>query len=280
MTASIDHLKKVVSDFSDQGYKYINITGGEPFLLGHGLVELVSFAIQHGIGCRVTTGAYWSKNEKIASSKLKELANAGLRDLYISVSDGHLEYLSLDNLFYAAKAGRKHKMKVTIGLLSFNNAKLTIRQIIELFRSHSEPMPFINEAPVIPFGRAADNFGISALKLRPVAELDGPCPAVLNHPMVHPNGDVSACSSVLSHETSPLVFGNIATNSSKELCDKMNTNAFYIWIHQFGPYALKKMIESLSDVRFGDQYVNICHLCGDISNNHAALEVLRNEKFL
>src|SRR5262249_8841738 len=71
----------------------INYTGGEPFILGKKLIEMVQLSASRFFITRITTGAYWSHSPEAARKRLAPLAEAGLQQLFISVTDSHRKFV-------------------------------------------------------------------------------------------------------------------------------------------------------------------------------------------
>ncbi len=151
---------------------------------------------------------------------------------------------------------------------------MTAKVVRQAFEEANVNPPYILESPVIPFGRAQANVPEEELLLKDTESFAGPCPSVIEHPTIHSDGRVTGCAVVFARECEALTFGNVQESSFAEVLKKMESNALANWIHRIGVVELKHVIEANSDLRFPDQYVNICHLCGDILSNQQALEVL------
>lgn len=266
--------------FAKNGFMILNITGGEPFLLGRQLSQLVALAKDLGYAVRITTSGYWAKTEASARSKLKELALSGLSEFHISLSDGHLSYLDLSAAVNVTKVSQEFGIRVILGIALERESKISPKAVIDYFHSQEVKPPLLHASAVIPFGRAAKHFELTRIILKDFEEFSGPCPSILNHPMLHPNGNVTPCASVFANDCKPLSSGNVNTESIEAIASRMRSHPLFAWIHNFGVVALKEMIEKNTSVRFQSKYGSICHLCGDILYNQVALAYLRSIKFL
>jgi len=254
----------------------VNLTGGEPFTLGAELETVVRLAAQHGLWCRITTGAFWSPTPAAADRRLAPLAEAGLNELCLSCTSEHQQFVPFINLVHAAEAARRHFVKPVVNLGISADSALSPGRVNEMFKdAGAEPVP-VFQSRLIPFGRALESLPATRQALRHVGELAGPCPSLTEHPTIYDNGVVAGCASVFSRDCRPLQFGNVHTEPLDAVLDRMTTSPLSILIHHFGVVALKELVEAHSPVRFGDRYVNICHLCGDILNNRQALDTLRD----
>lgn len=55
-------LDEAISDF--ETIKVLIITGGECFLIGNDLVQIIDYASNKGLATRVVTNGYWANNKK------------------------------------------------------------------------------------------------------------------------------------------------------------------------------------------------------------------------
>jgi MoaA/NifB/PqqE/SkfB family radical SAM enzyme len=258
----------------------INFSGGEPFILGDTLIEMVKAATEAGLVVRITTGAYWSRTQEAALARLQPLAEAGLRQLIISATDGHREYVSLTNVVAASYAAKLLSVEVYISLRTSKNNKTNAAAVHQEFKAAQLAMPYVYESSIIPYGRAGDTYPNEELNLKPVEEFSGPCPSLTKNPSLHANGNITGCSVVFGQECNTLSFGNIHENSLTEIYDRMLESPLATWIHKVGVVELKQLIEANTQIRFKSQYVNICHLCGEILNHNEALKYLKSIHFI
>jgi MoaA/NifB/PqqE/SkfB family radical SAM enzyme len=254
----------------------VNYSGGEPFILGQKLVDFVRAAAERNFVPRVTTGAYWSPTLADARKRLEPLGTAGLRQLFISCSDAHREFVPLNNVIEATRAAVDRGISVCIVLGTSKNSTTSSRSVREAFEAAGVPPPWMMDSPIIPFGRAETTIHFSELLLQPVENFAGPCPSMTQHPTLQPDGQVTGCASVFALECAPLSFGQIHESPLSEILERMDKSTLAAWIHKIGVVELKQFIEEHSAIRFPDRYVNICHLCGDILNNPEALTFLES----
>ncbi len=86
----------------------LHLTGGEPFLHYEKLLEAVRIADELGIpSIFAETNSYWCRDEETTRDKLKELRQAGMKGLMISVNPFYLEYVPFENTKRAVDIGRE-----------------------------------------------------------------------------------------------------------------------------------------------------------------------------
>lgn len=98
---------------------------------------------------------------------------------------------------------------------------------------------------------------------------------MMRHPTVHSDGRVAGCGSVFSRDCAPLIFGSVQQEPFEDVMARIHQHPLSNLIHHVGLGALKEIVEAHSELRFDGRYVNMCHLCGDILSNPAAVGALR-----
>ncbi len=260
--------------------KLVVFTGGEPFLLGGELVAYVEEATSRGLFSRVVTGAYWAVSEETAMRRLSELCNAGLNELNVSTSDEHQAMVPIVNVVTAVGAAQQLELQVAVGIGLKKTSLMSSRTVREAFLSRGQPVPLLIQSKLVPFGRGEESVMHEEQFLRPVEDVRGPCTSMTQHVALQANGRVTGCSAVFAEETTALSFGNTAETNLTEIIDRMDTDPLALFLHRLGPFELKRLIESETDIRFQNEYINICHLCGDILQNDEAIRFLSERGLL
>lgn len=255
------------------GCGIVNLSGGEPFLLGDGLEAIVRQIQKAGIDVRISTSAYWAHTLAIAVRRLEMLARAGVTQLFISHSDYHLAFVPTRNVVFAAKAAGDCGIKVAVILARHKHSAVGRSSVEREFAAHDVPLPLITISRVVPFGRAEDTLDDSLL-VQPIEQIEGPCASMTEHPTVFEDGTLAGCAGVMNRETPLLQFGSIGAPEAVDGFERMRRSPLANWIHSFGVVALKELVEANSPLRFNGSYTNICHLCGDLLRNPEAGAVL------
>jgi len=86
----------------------IHFTGGEPFLNFSLLLQATRIACELGIPSTfVETNCYWCGKEEVAEDKLRQLKDAGLKGIMLSVNPFILEYVSFERTERAIRVSKK-----------------------------------------------------------------------------------------------------------------------------------------------------------------------------
>lgn len=270
-------LLAVLEVAAERGCKLINFSGGgEPFVYP-GLEAMVEAASAAGFITRITTSAFWASSLQRARSRLSPLVAVGLDQLFISCSDGHLLSIPWRNVIHASTAAAQCGIETYIYALVTKRSRTSARTIRQAFLDAGESLPFIVEAPVIPFGGATTMQ--AEILLRPIEDIDGPCHSFTLHPTIHPDGTVVGCGGVFARDYDLLNFGNIHQDSMRTIALRMEQSPIAAWLSACGIVRLKEFVESVGGPRFADSYANMCHLCGEMLADPGAIRVLQAHGF-
>jgi pyruvate-formate lyase-activating enzyme len=73
--------------------QYIDVTGGEPLLRLPELLEIARRARSHGKSVRVVSNGFWARNTDRAAAIVRQLVDAGVTSIGLSIDEWHLDYL-------------------------------------------------------------------------------------------------------------------------------------------------------------------------------------------
>lgn len=108
-----DHIAATIDEIPE-GIRLIAFTGGEPFLLGDALVNLVRRASGKGAKTRIVTSAYWAKSDRSCEKRLRPLVDAGLDELSVSWDDFHEKFVDFANVRNAWTGAKRLGLDVGI----------------------------------------------------------------------------------------------------------------------------------------------------------------------
>jgi MoaA/NifB/PqqE/SkfB family radical SAM enzyme len=86
----------------------LHLTGGEPFLNFKLLLKLAKLANEFKIPLPfVETNCFWAKNDEVATARLKELKEAGMVGILVSVNPFNVEYIPFNRIERVARIGKQ-----------------------------------------------------------------------------------------------------------------------------------------------------------------------------
>ncbi len=104
------------------GCRSVHVGGGEPFLNISGLEMVLQEAHKKGVGIEyVETNSSWFKDEESAVNLLKRLQQSGLRQLLVSISPFHNEFIPFFKVKGVMRACRKTGIQVFPWVMDFYN---------------------------------------------------------------------------------------------------------------------------------------------------------------
>ena len=240
------------------------------------LNRILRVSYRENLYSRIVTNAYWATSFDEACYRLRPLAENGLKQIAISVSESHQEYVRYENVLNVVSAANALNLNCYLYLTTLNIKTNLLQSIVQYFMEQYQPLPYIRaENYFIPFGNAEENFNLSDFQLTNIADLRGACPSAGNNICVHPTGEVTFCAMVFSLHVRSLHVGNVYHDSLAVIMQRTENNRLMQWLAVHGIVALKEVVEQHTDIRFSDKYVNICHLCCDMLRNPEVLQFLK-----
>jgi MoaA/NifB/PqqE/SkfB family radical SAM enzyme len=275
---NMDIVEQLIHDSSTQQFSISIISGGgEPMAVKETVLTRILQASSKGnLYPKMTTNSYWATSFDEACYRLRPLVDSGLRHLVLSVSESHQEYVKYDNILNAVRAANTLNLKCELYVSTLNIRTNPLQSILQHFKEHHHIPPLIHAGYYfIPFGNAEANFDLSDFQLTDIANLQGACPSAGNNICVHPSGAVTFCAMVFAPHVNALHVGNVYHDHLADIMQKVENNKLIQWLSEYGIVALKELVEKNTDIRFANQYVNICHLCCELLRNPKVLQFLQ-----
>jgi organic radical activating enzyme len=245
----LEMLKKRVKKTIDlKKFKKIVITGGEPFYEFEKLHELVQFITANQYQVSVVTGAYWSSSYEKCNSQLDLLKKAGLNNIAISMDIYHQEKIPYRNIIHVLEACHQLDIPNTV-VFTWSGNREKDHDLLDSFKSslpdHLQKTLRITEGSMLLSGRALKN-KLNSMHGR--ENEDDPVICQSMGKIIRSDGQVALCCGADLPENSPLLAGNIDTDSPKILKKSMGSNHLIPFIEIFG---LRWMAERLEEVFAG-----------------------------
>lgn len=253
------------------GIRRLGMSGGEPFLLRHDLVEIVRYGRDKGAKrITINTACYWATSRKAALWRLRPLRAAGLDQLDISTDDFHTEFISLDNVRLALEVGRELGLEVSVNSVitrKTNNQHTILAQLGDAAAGVTA-----HEWKCMPTGAAQQFIPLDDLFQKPGLPAE-PCPAP--NFIIRPDGDAYFCCSP-SGWTPDLKLGNAKEDPLPVLWQRFCNRELYRTLMNEGPIAFVPAIEAAGqEHRLRPAYVNTCDLCHHILSDPVLAQIAR-----
>ncbi|MCD6479365.1 radical SAM protein [Candidatus Bathyarchaeota archaeon] len=267
-----DALRYVEEAAELPGMEWISVTGGEPFLLYDEMLTIIRHASELGLKTECVTNCYWAVNQERAEEKLRELMEAGLDVIDISVDDFHQRFIPFERVRNCYEAAKRLGLKVVIQSVYGRSSRLRLDEIIRRLgdggirvlgpRPRGKPLYAIAiESGFIPIGRGAmiprEEWPLGS------GPVEGPCQAVLRDISISPDGRLLPCCSALSLLPQASI-GTLTEKGLRELLEEALEMELLRWLREVGPMGIAEKIGFNLNP---EGYVNRCHLCYEVLRN-------------
>jgi hypothetical protein len=282
------------------GFNRLNtivFAGGEPTLLGDDLLNAIAYADERGINTRMVTNAYWAVSYDRARRKLRELREAGLREVNISADDYHLPYVPFERVVNAWKASKGMGFGAVIianshGPNSKVNPEFVMSQIGEWLETRYDDdgyeQPYsgpaedgtlygLSNSQVQLLGRAHEHLSADDV-VYPVdqAGLDKKCRWAGRSPALSPRNHLVACCGMEAEGNEVLDFGDATTEDHLTLVERADDNLIVNAIAYVGPRTLMRFIQERAPaISFRERYASVCEICEHVVSRPECVDVLR-----
>ncbi len=269
--------------------KVVVFAGGEPLLLGEALRDGIRTVKKHGVIARVVTNGYWATSAEEAERVVRWLREAGLDELNISTDDHHLPYISLQRVRWAYRAALDAgflsvaiahcggpKSVLTPALLEEELGGAGARPdrrfapdgtAIEQAWTPGRTKVVLSNANLQRIGRGVDRISDDELPAG-VEHLSahGGCPWAVRSAAISPSGNLLSCCGFELENNPVLDYGDLRSQSAKELLDSVDDDLVTNLIAIVGPPKLKDLlVEHWPDeVKFDRAYRSYCEVCWDL----------------
>lgn len=253
------------------------LTGGECFLLGNDLDEIVRYGAEKGLTVDFISNGYWGKTYAIALERIKRLKSLGLKSVGFTVGDDHDHIIPLRNCRNAAVASARLGYKVEFRLESTRFGRCNV---YEKLKTDKAFMRLVDEKKIeLKFWewREYNNETIHGRghpwHCRPY-DKSKPCDLLFKDIIITPYGDVMACCGIGSSRNPHMRLGNVWKEPVKTLYERSFCDLLKVWIRFEGAQAILQYIHDKSDIKF-HQWGNGCESCIEIFENPKIIPFLR-----
>lgn len=248
--------------------KQLSLTGGECFLLGNDLDEIIKYGASKGLKVGLMTNGYWEKSYTQAFERIKVLKDIGLTSIEFSVGEEHQNRLPLKSCRNAAVASAR------VGLPVEFRVENSIWES-KIFKELSNDKAFMKLASTRKidvsflkwerYNNEIKHSKYSLWRCRPDGESE-PCILMGKGINITPLGDITACCGVASLRLPAMVVGNIRKEPVDILFKRIFVDSLKVWIRKEGPKAILQYVYDHSNIRFR-RHGDGCNACFEIFDN-------------
>ena len=278
-TMTLDEMKHYI-DICLEAYPetiaHLSLTGGECFLLGKDLDEIIKYGAENGLSIGLVSNGYWGKSYASALRKIQQLKECGLTGICFSVGNDHQHILPLRNCRNAAVACARAGYKVEFRMESHFGKCV----IYDKLKDDAAFMRLVKKGLINPefwewkqYNNEMIHGRSNAWRFRPYQE-SKPCTLLFRNIVITPYGDVLACAGIGSSRNPHMRLGNIWKEPVRTIYERTFEDVLKIWIGMSGAQAILQYVYDNSDIKF-HQCGNGCDSCIEIFENPKILPFLR-----
>ncbi|MBX3156914.1 MAG: radical SAM protein [Deltaproteobacteria bacterium] len=289
--------------FQHYRMKVVVFAGGEPTLLGDDLLKSIAFCKKHGVGSRIVTNAYWADTPENATAMCKELREAGLDELNISMDDYHEPYVAFANVKRAWQAAKEFDFSAvaiancygpqSVLTPDFLEEELGMKEDVKIqrrfdvdgrstgFEKQIHQTTFVlSNGNVQRLGRGADLIADEEIARESynthIATIGG-CPHAVRAAALTPRNHLVSCCGFELHGNPILDFGEVTDGNLDRLVENADNDLIVNMIAMIGPPRIMELLKDFcpDEVSFPrsiyQSYCEVCHDLVGIAQNRQAM---------
>jgi len=255
-------------------------TGGECFLLGSDLDDLVGHAADNGFITRFVSNGYWATTLNIAAKRLSKLIDKGLAEANFSTGDMHQKYVKPEYVRNGAIAAADAGLNVNIMVENFQNSKFDFESFIgdSTFSKYLEEERIsIRTSPWMGFsGKTEIKQSTQYSKFVREHTSGIGCSTVLRVIAITPKEQLMACCGLTMEDIEEVQLGDLRQFSIREIIDSQPDDFLKIWIHMEGPEAVVNFARRFdASIELPESCVHVCDTCRFMYHDDKIKDVLR-----
>ncbi len=277
------HIDNALDSYST--IKLLIITGGECFILGEELNDIVKYASDRNLYVRVVTNGYWATTLENAYYKLEKLVEVGLKEINFSTGDEHQVFVPYNNIVFGIISALKLNIMVAVNIELSNNSIFDMNFIkndirLEKYKDRIGKDLVLIYGKWMPFLKSEDNKMESKdntyKHILFTEEKVNRCTSLFRSIAISPTNDLYACCGLPIRYISYLRLGTAKKHSLKYLYEYQFQDFIKIWLYTEGPKRILDFCTKKRNIEFiNTNQWHICQICAEIFRSEENILVLR-----
>jgi hypothetical protein len=255
----------------------IVFSGGECFLLGDDLDDLIGHASELGFLTRVITNGYWAVNAQVARARIADLCARGLDEMMLSTGSFHQRFVPVQRVIGAARAAAEAGIITRISVeacdqSSFDDALLrdSLADLIASGALYLGRDPWIVDAG----GRGSSELTHERYLAESGSRGTGRCAQILNVISITSDQQLMACCGFPSEQLPRLRMGSVAGETLGAMLDAAPNELVKMWLHVAGPAGIAEFVAEHVPGYTLPPAASICQSCTRLQRDARAMEVV------
>jgi 4Fe-4S single cluster domain len=251
-----------------ESIRLVVFTGGEAFLLGDRLVELVTQVTKQRRFSRIVTNGFWATSKAAAEIRLIAMKKAGLGEINFSTGPEHQKFVPIDRIANGVKAAASLGIQSAVMIELHDGAEIDMRpfESDEMQILIQQGKVVLKCSPWMSFTPGQDRRQSNEYREMTSQSSQG-CGVVYNTITVTPNERLIACCGLTMEEIPELEIGDLRTSKITDLLRDTPDDILKTWIHISGPKAIFDYAIKLGIIENQDLPDHICAVCRCLYSN-------------
>jgi hypothetical protein len=255
----------------------IGFSGGECFLLGRDLDDLVGHASALGFITRVITNGYWAVNERAACDRVAVLRERGLDEMMLSTGSFHQRFVPIARVIAGARAAAEAGIDTRVSVETCDQSafdEATVREsladLVAARRLSVSCDPWIADAG----GRGRAQLTHERFLAENGPRARGRCMQILNVVTVTSDQKLMACCGFPSEQLPDLRIGSVASASLDSVLEEAPNELLKMWLHVSGPAGIAAFVAQHVPGFTLPRSASICQACVALQRDERAMRVI------
>ena len=242
------------------------------------LPDIINFATKEcSLFVRIVTNGFWADSYNHSLDILKELTNAGLKEINFSTGDEHQIFVPIQNIKNGIFASVRVGLKPVVNIESNDGQRFTSKYFFQdknLFALLNDEKIELLNGIWIPFKSS----NIKELQSDDIVITYNhkPCDNIFKTVCIDANHRMLACCGLAVKYVKYLDLGNLCKVSMKELYNNQFQDFIKIWLFVDGPYKILEFLSKYIRVDLEEfKKLHDCQICAMILNNESCICILK-----
>lgn len=278
-----ERLLQYIADAAALGsVRQICISGGEPFVLGSDLDQLVAKASALGLLTRVVTNGYWATSSDVARARLRRLLGAGLTEINFSTGDDHAEWVPVERVVH----GLAVAFEAGLGVALMIEQRAARRVDLDAVRRAAAAVPAVLQAldagrihvvqsPWMPFRGEHVRQNDDAYANKANVNRRAPCRSIFTTLVVTPEERLGMCCGLTREGIPDLHAGSLRDSSMDALVARSANDFLKMWLFVEGPERILAWAAAKNpNIAWEGMYAHNCDACRRLYTDPVVVETI------
>ncbi|MBV8579031.1 MAG: radical SAM protein [Candidatus Eremiobacteraeota bacterium] len=260
-----------------ESIELIVFTGGECFLLGDALDELIGHATSNGFRTRAITNGYWAVNERAANARVASLRRMGLGELMFSTGTFHQRFVRVDRVIVGARTAAEAGILVRVSVETCDQATFdaayvreTLADLIDARRVFVGEDPWTTDVA----GRGDTLLTHERFFAHVPNPADQRCPQVLDVISVTPAQELIACCGFPQEHLPRMQLGSVAERPLDAVVATAPRDLLKLWLHVSGPVEIARFVAHYEPEFRLPRGASVCEVCAALQRDARAMRII------